>query len=89
MTDVGEILTQSERDMGLSGVGKRNRVDIFCRLSTMHKRVGQTNHRTCNVDTDSRYRFSAMSQRSFTTRRGELPKQSTANSISDLGRIVW
>jgi len=48
LTDVSQILKTYGRDMGLS-----YRVDIFCRLSTMHERDRQT-HRQTNRQTTER-----------------------------------
>jgi len=42
--DVSQILKRSGRDMGL--LYAKNRVDIFCHLSTMHERVRQTDRQT-------------------------------------------
>ena len=50
LTDVSQILTRPGRDMGLLYV-KRNPVDIFCRLSTMHERDRKTERpRNGNID---------------------------------------
>jgi len=44
LTDVRQILALSGRHGAV--VCKRNRVDIFCRLSTMHERVRRTDRQT-------------------------------------------
>jgi len=66
VTNISQILMQSGRDIGFV-VHKRNRVDRFCRLSTMHECDRQTDKkqtdrlRNGNINRNSRNRLSEIS----------------------------